>query len=567
MSLQRSKRTGGLVARPEDERRRLSVYHLVGLAAGGVIGSGWLIGPGKAYERAGSYAWLSWLLGGLLTLLIAWVMVELGTAAPKTGGLVFLPLQSSGPLVATVVAAGLWILYAANAAGEAIAMTNGLAWKFPGLHDPARTPYWICTVAFTALICAVNLLVPRIFFAFNSALTVAKVAVPVLTCVLLLVSASQLDGTGVSARHPQPSVSGALAAVVDGGVIFAYVGFQGPLDFAGNIKRRGMGESARLRWAVFGTIVGSTALYTALQFVYGNHVGPLTGNSLQTPWGQFAMAAQMNVLLWVIQIDAVASPMGAGLVFAHSLTREVAALSRAHLTHRGLQTSRNASLRGRYDVYWLVLLVDFVVGVVMLVAFRGDWGSLTSVIGVLALVVYAVPGVVLVALGDRLPECSSGRRRLRVGLAVLAFVLIGLILYLAGEGNVLRAMATLAAGCVLLLGLPVLSRRRPALGRFYDAKEHVTAFREWRARPAAQAALVLIGYLLALLLFTVWGSTGRTAKISGGCLVVVAACAAFWGLVVLSNRYMSEVAPLLPRPADWATQAGPSRTPVSAASE
>src|SRR5689334_13279747 len=99
MSLQRSKRTRGLVARPEDERRRLSVYHLVGLAAGGVIGSGWLFGAGKVYERAGSYAWLSWLLGGLLMLLIAWVMVELGTAAPKTGGLVFLPLQSSGPLV------------------------------------------------------------------------------------------------------------------------------------------------------------------------------------------------------------------------------------------------------------------------------------------------------------------------------------------------------------------------------------------------------------------------------------------------------------------------------------
>ncbi|MBK3648087.1 hypothetical protein JHN46_46845, partial [Streptomyces sp. MBT33] len=36
----------------EDEQRRLSVFHLVGLAAGGVIGSGWMLGAGQAFRKA-----------------------------------------------------------------------------------------------------------------------------------------------------------------------------------------------------------------------------------------------------------------------------------------------------------------------------------------------------------------------------------------------------------------------------------------------------------------------------------------------------------------------------------
>ena len=53
MSLQRSR------FEAEDEQRRLSVFHLVGLAAGGVIGSGWILGAGEAYRTAGSDAVLA----------------------------------------------------------------------------------------------------------------------------------------------------------------------------------------------------------------------------------------------------------------------------------------------------------------------------------------------------------------------------------------------------------------------------------------------------------------------------------------------------------------------------
>jgi hypothetical protein len=113
-----------------------------------------------------------------------------------------------------------------------------------------------------------------------------------------------------------------------------------------------------------------------------------------------------------------------------------------------------------------------------------------------------------------------------------------------------RGMAALASGNLLLLVLPVLSRRLPAFGRVYDAKEHVTLFRQWRSKPAAGAALGLIAYLGALMLLTLLGnsSVGVGREFLVGVLVAVLALGAFEFLVRTSRAYVEEQAPVLPDP-------------------
>jgi len=553
MSLQRSR------FEAEDEQRRLSVFHLVGLAAGGVIGSGWMLGANEAFGKAGSDAWLAWLFGGLLMLLIAGVMVELGTAAPKTGGLIFLPLQSSGALVATVAAAGLWLVYTINLASEAVAMTRGLSWKVEGLlassdSDGLTTKGWWYSLAFMVVISMVNLIAPRIFFRINSWLTVLKIVVPVLTVVLLIAAGFDRHGPGTGEHTPGMGPSAAMSAVVTSGVIYAYVGFQGPLDFAGNVKQRSPGEAARLRRAVFGTIVGSMILYIALQIVFTrfHDSGWSTAHMASSPYAHFANAVGLLWLGVLLNMNAVISPMGAGLVFTHALTREVAAFSRAHLTHRGLQTARKASLNRRYDVYWLVLVVDFFVAAFVLWAMGGSWKTLVAVTGVLTLVVYAVPGVTLVALRAHLEGYSDRRRDAHEVLARASFALIALILYGAGWTSLWEGMVTLAVACALLLFLPSLARWLPAFGRIYDAKVHVTLFRDVRESPAAQAALWLLGHLAVLLSLTLLlgdSPIGFHQKLLGGFLAVATALVSFEGLVRASKRHMTGVPPMLPTPA------------------
>ncbi|WP_165845515.1 APC family permease [Streptacidiphilus pinicola] len=557
MSVQETRRDNRrAAARTEDEQRRLSLLQLVGLAAGGVFGSGWLLGAHNAYDTAGSTAWIAWLVGGSLMLLVAWVMVELSSAAPKTGGLIFLPLQSSGPLVATVVAAGLWIFYSINLASEAVAMTQGLSWNVHRLlvrhqHSTTLTPAgWAYTLAFMAVISAVNLIAPRILFRLYTGLTAAKLVVPVLTVALLVAPGIHHDGLPPSPDHGGGGLGAVLPAVVNSGVIYAYVGFQAPLDFAGNIKRRGMGEAARLRWAVFGTIAASTALYCALQVVFTRYHLSWSPDNPESPYAHFAFAASLTWLGWLLRIDAVASPFGAGLVFAQAVTREVAALSRAHLTHRGLQSARNASLKQRYDVYWLVLLVDFFIGVIVLELVGGDWDALVAITGILTLIVYAFPGVVLVSLQSQLAQHSRRRRDLNTVLARLSFALIALILYGAGWASMWRGMVALASGSLLLLLLPVLSRQVPALGRVYDAKEHVSQLARWRTEPPARAAFGLIVYLGALMLLTLLGNSSVRAdrEFPVGVCVFFLALAAFEFLVRTSRAHIRKEAPVLPAP-------------------
>ncbi|WP_196217971.1 APC family permease [Streptomyces blattellae] len=573
-------------AEDTDERRRLSTLDLVGLAAGGVVGSGWLLAAGQVYWVTGDNALWAWVIGGALMLLIAAVMVELGIAAPKTGGLIFVPLQAAGPLLATVVAAGLWIAYAANPASEAAAMVRGLAYWVPSLMEQGRDlqnaadlsakdlaqPYdlsvsgWLCTVAFMALITALNLLPPRRLIRLNVLVTAVKVLVPVLIVVLLGFDLfSQFDKIEEcvpgDARHfkggaEQSSGSLPLHMVLGGAVIYAYIGFQAPLDSAGNVKRRGIGEAARLRWAVYGTLVGAFLLYTALQWVFGKHCGTLNANILESPYAQFATGLGMAWLAGLIFMNAVLSPMGAGIVFTHALTREVAALSRAHLTHRGLQTARRASFRFRgadIDAYWMILLVNFGIGLAMLAAVQGDWGQLVALNSLLTLVIYAMPCVVLAALGPH--AFPRPRRMLHMVLSCVAFIAIALVINESGWRNVWQGMAAVGIGSALLLALPWLARLDlPFVGRLlrrYDAQEHVSRF----ATPgdvAVRPALLFLAHLAMITVCTLlrhhWGGKpGHNNALDYAVLLIVAVSAAVvFPLMVRACRdYTRKVTPSL----------------------
>jgi amino acid transporter len=552
----------------DDEGRRLSLVDLLGLAAGGVIGSGWVLGAVAADQRAGSDAVYSWLIGGVLMLAVAAVMVELGTAAPKTGGLVFLPLQSSGPLVATVSAAGLWVFYAVNPASEAAAMTSGLsAWRhglfYPGGSSLTPQGFAWATV-FMVLTTVVNLLGPRLFLRFNALLTAWKVLIPLLIVALLIFATVHPHSRAAGHTYAGPDVhrgfTAALAAVTGGGVVYAYLGFQGPMDFAGSVRRRGlMSEAARLRWAVYGTICGSIVLYTLLQIVFIRHHAQWATDMTESPYAQFAAAASIGWVAPIIRINALLSPAGSGMVFTHSLTREVAALSRAHLTHRGLQTVQRAIIKPfgrRLDVYWVILIVDFAVGWLALLVVRGSWTALIAITSVLALVVYAVPGVVLASLQRSVPQRFPKSTALYRFLAEFGFVSIAVVLYTAGWGVLWKGMAALAVGCCLLFGLPVVAKRDlPLLGRRlrrYDAKAYVSRFRRWRNDPSAQSAVVLLGCFAVLTVATLPSVSVFTAppayRFWGAVFVIFIADASFRRLVKLSRQYMENVPPVLPQP-------------------
>ena len=570
-------------AQDRAEARRLSAFSLFFLAMGGVLGSGWMLSMVPSGNRIGLGLPLGWLLGGVLMLLVVTVMVELSTTAPKTGGLIFLPLQSSGPLLATVVAAGLWVFYAVNPASEAAAMIRGLVqWlDWHGLTRPgtsADSLTWTgrgLAVLFVALIAAVNLLGPRWFLRINAVLTLFKLLVPLLVIALTVYAWTHHS----SVRLGQPASAGStgdpvlfplLTSITGGSIVYAYLGFQGPLDFAGNVRRQGIGEAARLRRAVYATVWGSILLYVSLEAVtvylrLHTGQGPNSSNtsaSLYTAFAQHAVPGWFGQLVGtLINLDSVLSPAGSALVFTYVLTREVAALSRAHLTHRGLQTSRYSvipvaarpGLRRlfgeRLDVYWLILFWDCCLSAALLLFFHGNWNALSSLTSVLALVVYGTPGVVLAALYRRQGRVDRHARLYQL-LAGTVFAAVAFAYFLGGWHQLWPSLAGLSAGCLVLFAVPAVF---PG-SRWYDAKSFASQLMHPRRNPSAQSALVFYGFfavatLASLPVTYLWpGPDHNRARLCCAVPIGVLGYAVFRRLVSLSVQYMEAHEPTLPEP-------------------
>ena len=69
-------------------RRSLSTWDLLFLSLGGIIGSGWLFAAYAASSIAGPAAIISWIIGGIIVLIIALNYAELGSMIPRSGSIV-----------------------------------------------------------------------------------------------------------------------------------------------------------------------------------------------------------------------------------------------------------------------------------------------------------------------------------------------------------------------------------------------------------------------------------------------------------------------------------------------
>lgn len=538
--------------RPAEDGDKLSLVEVVGLAAGGVIGSGWLLAVPGLHESLGEAALLGWAAGGVLMLTIAVVMVEFGLISQRTGGLLFHPHDAFGPLVVIILAASLWISYAINPAAQAAAAVNGLAEVVPALAGEGGLTGIGSTLAVlvTAAIIAFVLLPRRLVLRTNAALTLLKIAIPVIFVVfLVLATPGRPTGPGPA---PGPTSTGVLSALITSGVIYAYIGFQAPLDVTGEVRGGRREAARRVRWAVYGTVVGSFLLYSALQLVYAEQMAA-SGAEHGTSYARLTDAATLagaplDWLVVLVRIAAIIAPIGSGIVFTYALSREVYALSAERYVPSGLHEPRASRLPGRTsDSFWLILLVNLVLALVVLVAVGGDWQTLAVLNTIPILILYAVTCVVLAVRSDLL---GTGAQRLLPFAAYAAFVAIALVVNESAWDRVWKGVAVIGWGSLVLLVLPWLHHLRvPGLG-WYDAKNH--GARLFSRDPANRAFVVLALYLVALTLLSAVRHRIDDASVwsvwSLRALVMIVASGAFVLLVGAGRRYLRQTRLTTTRP-------------------
>lgn len=97
--------------RPSEERlgKSLNFFAVYAIGTGTMIGAGIFVLPGIAISTAGPAAALSFILGGLITLMTTLSIVELATGMPKAGGSYYFISRSLGPLIGTIIGLGAWM--------------------------------------------------------------------------------------------------------------------------------------------------------------------------------------------------------------------------------------------------------------------------------------------------------------------------------------------------------------------------------------------------------------------------------------------------------------------------
>jgi GABA permease len=203
----------------------LKPRHVQMMALGGVIGMGLFVGSSVVIQSAGPAAILSFLITGVLIILVMRMLAELATAAPVTGSFYAYARYAfqDSPLLSRL--AGFmtgwmyWYFWVIVIGLEAIVGAKILAYWLPDL------PSWMVSLSLLALLTATNLFSVRSFGEFEfwfSSIKVAAIVVFIVLGAIYLLGFwpnHQTAGLGELLRHggfmPNgwgPVLSGAVAA-------------------------------------------------------------------------------------------------------------------------------------------------------------------------------------------------------------------------------------------------------------------------------------------------------------------------------------------------------------------
>ncbi|MFC5187224.1 amino acid permease [Actinomadura harenae] len=149
--------------------RRLTSRQLSMITLGGAIGTGLFLGTSRAISQAGPAVIISYAIGALLALALAYALAEMASAHPLPGGFGTLAHAYLGSTAAFTQRWMYWMAQTINVGSEVTAISIYLRFWWP--HVPA----WLPVLTVSAFVLGVNLLAVGAFGEVEYWLSVGKV--------------------------------------------------------------------------------------------------------------------------------------------------------------------------------------------------------------------------------------------------------------------------------------------------------------------------------------------------------------------------------------------------------
>jgi len=446
------------VAQDRGLKRHIGKVGLLFTGVGSIIGSGWLFGALYASQLVGPASILSWVLGGIMIILVGLTYAELGVMFPVAGGVVRYPHYAFGAFASFTSGWITWISAAATAPIEVLAAVTYASPYLPWLMHPVEgvdvltTPGLVVSVVMLFVFSLINVLGVKAFARFNNVLVWWKLAIIVLVIVIFAAMAFNVDhfaspDFGGFAPYGYDAIFSALPAA---GIIFSYLGFRQGVEFAGETDN----PQRNVPFAVIGSIVLTGLIYIALQVAF---IGALPDQTLADGWANLAFANSAGPLAalagilgvtWLailLYVDAVVSPADTGLIYS-ALT--------ARLSYSQARTGTAPSWLARLNskgIPWLSVVVMFVVGCVFFLPFP-SWAELVEFIVSGTVLSFGTGPVVVGALRRQLPD-QERPFRLPGGdvIPFLGFLSSNMIVYWTGWETNEKLFIAVALGYAVLV--------------------------------------------------------------------------------------------------------------------
>ena len=432
-----------------------------------IIGSGWLFAPLTAALLVGGAAVLDWVIAGVIVIVLALCHAELGAMYPVSGGTARFPHFAFGSVAGVGFGFFSYVQAVTIAPIECYAFIQYASFYWPSLYDAKAGKITglglVITVILMAIFTAVNFLAMRIFSRVNSTITWWKVAIPVLTIIVLLFKFHPANFSSGGEGFMPGGIHGLFAALPLAGIIFAYSGFEQADQLAGEIKNPGR----NLPRAIIISVLIGTVIYTMLQVAFIGAIPVaqiphgLTGITnpeiLAGPFAAVAALAGIGWLATVLRIDAFISPSGTGLIYTTGTSRVSYGLARNRYAPQFFGKT-NAT-----GIPWVGLIFAFLFGLLFLLPFP-SWRSLVGIITGASVLMYAGAPLSVGAFRGQVPDANRPYRM--PGAAVLApaaFVVADLLIYWSGFIVVWKLGIVLVIGYVLIGISMAFDQNRPPL--------------------------------------------------------------------------------------------------------
>ncbi|MGP6220394.1 APC family permease [Caldiplasma sukawensis] len=434
-------------------KKELSFVQLLFLSIGGIIGSGWLFGVNDAAATAGPIVFISWIIGGIIVLIIALTYAELSAMIPRSGGVVRYPHYTHGSYTGYILGWAYLLSAITVPSIEAVGAVTYLS----SLHGLSFLSYGETTIfgpttllTDPGILIAVLLMIGFFFLNYfgikflgrwNEYFVYWKLIIPTLTFIFLFFLFRGTNFTSVGGGFNPVGLPFVFTAIPSAGIVFSYLGFRQALEFGGEAKN----PQKDIPRALILSIIIAVFVYTILQVAYIGSIRqsvsglvPFSWTALSSNLSNYSASPIYTVFThtsiaffgaWatILLIDAVISPSGTGWIYLGTSTRVIYGLSTD-----GYYPKKFMEVNKKNGIPFIPLILSLVIGSIFIAPFP-SWYELVGFISSATVFTYIMGGVGLRIFRKKVTDIE---RPFRLSysryIAPAAFVGASLIVYWSG---------------------------------------------------------------------------------------------------------------------------------------